>query len=160
MAKFHQLPLSIYRMIKRPPQMAYALGLGPVIGRLVLLLTTIGRVTGSPRITPLQYEKIDDVYYVGAARGRKSDWVKNILADPHVEIRVKSQHFHGYAKIITDPSRIADYLAYRLKKHPRMVGAMLKADGIPAEPNRIQLEEYAGRIVLVAIRPAEKHLAT
>jgi hypothetical protein len=86
--------------------------------------------------------------------------VKNILADPQVEIRVKSQQFHGYAELITESSRIADYLAYRLKKHPRMVGAMLKADGISAEPNRTQLEEYAGQIVLVAIQPTERQLAT
>jgi len=153
MANFNQLSNTIYRWIKRPPQIAYALGLGPLIGRLVLLLTTTGRVTGKPRITPLQYEKLGDVYYVGAARGMKSDWVKNILADPHVHIRVKSRYFPGIAEVITTPSEIADYLEIRLKNHPRMVGAMLKVDGNPPKPNRRQLEEYATKIVLVAIRP-------
>jgi len=153
MAKFHQLHTTIYRLIKYPPQIAYALGLGPVIGRLVLILTTTGRVTGKPRVTPLQYEKIGEEIYVGAARGLKSDWVKNILADPHVKIQVKSRQFHGVAEVIANPSEIADYLEIRLKNHPRMVGAMLKADGIPSKPNRTQLEEYASQIVLVAIRP-------
>lgn len=153
MAKFHQLPVTIYRWIKHPPQIAYALGLGPVIGRLVLLLTTTGRVTGYPRVTPLQYEKIGDVIYVGAARGLKSDWVKNILADPHVKIRVKSRQFDGVAEVTTNPSKIADYLEIRLKNHPRMVGAMLKTSGIPSKPNRTQLEDYAAKIVLVAVRP-------
>ena len=153
MAKFHQLPVTIYRMIKRPPQAAYALGLGPVIGCLILLLTTTGRVTGLPRVTPLQYEEIDDVIYVGAARGLKSDWVRNILADPHVKIRVKSRQFCGIAEVITDPIKITDYLEIRMKNHPRMVGAMLKAGGIPSKPSRTQLEDYAGKIVLVAIRP-------
>jgi deazaflavin-dependent oxidoreductase (nitroreductase family) len=153
MAKFHQLPTKIYRLIKHPPQIAYALGLGPVIGGLILLLTTKGRVTGNPRVTPLQYEKIGDVYYVGATRGIRSDWVKNILKDPRVKIRVKSQKINGNADVITDPSKIADYLEFRLEKHPRMMGAMLKADGIPSAPNRAQLEEYADQVVLVAIRP-------
>jgi deazaflavin-dependent oxidoreductase (nitroreductase family) len=153
MPKFHQLSKTIFRIIKRPPQVAYALGLGPIIGRLVLLLTTTGRVTGKPRVTPLQYEWEGDVIYVGAARGLKSDWVRNILANPQVGIRVKSCRFQGTAEIITDSTKIADYLEMRLKNHPRIVAAMLKTDGIPPKPTRTQLETYAAQIVLVAIHP-------
>jgi len=42
----------------------YRAGLGPVIGRVVLLLTTTGRRSGLPRVTPLQYEQIDGAIYV------------------------------------------------------------------------------------------------
>lgn len=153
MAKFHQLPKGVFRLIKKPPQLAYALGLGPLIGRLVLLLTTTGRVTGIPRVTPLQYEQVDGVFYVGAALGLKSDWVKNILADPKVEIRVKQSRFLGRAEVVTDPSRIADFLEIRLRNHPRMVGAMLKAEGIPSNPTRAQLVDYCSQTALVCIYP-------
>jgi len=47
-----QLPTPPNRLMKA----LYAVGLGPVVGRLVLLLTTTGRKTGLPRVTPLQYE--------------------------------------------------------------------------------------------------------
>lgn len=47
----------------------YALGLGPLIGQIVLLLTTTGRKSGKYRVTPLQYEEIDGIYYLGASRG-------------------------------------------------------------------------------------------
>jgi deazaflavin-dependent oxidoreductase (nitroreductase family) len=154
MAKFHQLPKTIFRIIKRPPQVAYALGLGPLIGRLILLLTTTGRVTGKPRVTPLQYEIDGGVMFVGAARGLKSDWVRNILVNPLVEVRVRSRRFQGTAEVITDSTKIADYLEMRLKNHPRMVAAMLKADGIPSKPTRVQLEDYAAQIALVAIHPS------
>jgi deazaflavin-dependent oxidoreductase (nitroreductase family) len=154
MAKFHQLPKTIFRIIKRPPQLAYALGLGPLIGHLILLLTTTGRVTGKPRVTPLQYENDGNVILVGASRGLKSDWVRNILANPLVEVRVRSHRFQGTAEVITDPIKIADYLEMRLKNHPRMVAAMLKADGIPPKPTRVQLEHYAAQITLVAIQPS------
>jgi deazaflavin-dependent oxidoreductase (nitroreductase family) len=153
MAKFHQLPTKVFRLIKKPPQLAYALGLGPLIGRLILLLTTTGRVTGVPRVTPLQYEQVDGVYYVGSSRGLKADWVKNIQADPKVEIRVKNQHFRGRAEVVTEPSRVAAFLEIRLGNHPRMVGAMLKADGIPSNPTRVQLEAYGAQIILVCIYP-------
>jgi deazaflavin-dependent oxidoreductase (nitroreductase family) len=153
MAKFHQLPKTIFRLIKKPPQLAYALGMGPLIGRLILLLTTTGRVTGLPRVTPLQYEQVEGVFYVGAARGLKSDWVKNILADPQVKIQVKQRRLSGRAEVVADPDRIADFLELRLRNHPRMIGAMLKTDGLPAKPTRAQLEEYSAQAVLVCIYP-------
>ena len=153
MPKFHQLPKPIFRLIKFPPQIAYALGLGPLIGRLVLLLTTTGRVSGLPRVTPLQYEKVDDIFFVGAARGLKSDWVQNILVNPQVEVRVKSDHLKGIAEVITTPEKIVDFLEIRLENHPRMVAAMLKTNGISHEPTRDELLRYAKDTALVAIHP-------
>jgi deazaflavin-dependent oxidoreductase (nitroreductase family) len=155
MVKFNQLPSAVYRMIKHPPKIAYALGLGPLIGRWILLLTTTGRKTGKPRATPLQYEIIGDKFHIGSARGVRSDWVKNILSNPQVKIRVKSCQFNGIAEVKRCPSEIADYLEFRLSKHPRLVGAILKTDGLPSKPNRKQLEAYAQQIVLVTVRPLE-----
>ena len=143
------------RLSKFPPQMIYRLGLGPVYGRLVLLLTTTGRKSGLPRVTPLQYEEADGLFYVASARGQQADWFRNIVANPHVEVRVKTRHFHGLAQPITDPTTIADFLELRLQRHPRMIGTMFQAQGLPAQPNRVQLEQYAAKRALVAIRPDE-----
>ena len=141
------------RSIKLPPQMLYALGLGPTYGRLVLLLTTIGRKSGLPRVTPLQYEEVDGVFYVASARGQQADWFLNIVANPQVEVRVKARHFHGVAEPMTDPISMADFLELRLQRHPRMLGTMFRVQGLPARPKRTQLEQYATRRTLVAIRP-------
>ena len=142
---------------RRPPnsmmKKLYALGLGPLIGRVVLLLTTTGRKTKLRRVTPLQYEQIDGDFYVAAGSGPSSDWFRNIVADPCVEVAVKSRRFQGHAEPITDPKRIADFLEYRLKRHPRMVGLILRTDGLPARPSRVELEEYATRLALVIIHP-------
>jgi deazaflavin-dependent oxidoreductase (nitroreductase family) len=115
-------------------------------------LTTIGRKSGLPRVTPLQYEEVDGVIYVAAARGQKADWFRNIVANPHVEVRVRNKHFHGLAEPITDPARIADFLELRLERHPRMIGAMFRAQGLPTQPNRTQLEQYAANRAMVVIR--------
>jgi deazaflavin-dependent oxidoreductase (nitroreductase family) len=141
----------------RPPnhvmRTLYAIGLGPLVGRLVLLLTTTGRKTGLPRVTPLQYEEIDGAIYLGSSRGQKADWFRNTLANPHVEVRVKSRRFRGIAETVTDPQRIADFLELRLKRHPKMIGAILKREGLPAQPDRAQLEAYAAKLAMVVIRP-------
>jgi len=134
----------------------YAIGLGRLIGRLVLLLTTTGRKTGLPRVTPLQYEEIDGAIYVGSSRGQKADWFRNILANPHVEVRVKSRRLRGVAETVTDPLRIADFLELRLRRHPKMIGTILQQEGLPAQPDRAQLEAYAAKLAMVVIRPEEE----
>jgi deazaflavin-dependent oxidoreductase (nitroreductase family) len=133
----------------------YDLGLGPLVGRFILLLTTTGRKSGLPRTTPLQYEKIDGAYYVGSARGAQADWFRNLVANPRVEVRVKSLRLCGQAEAVTAPDRIADFLEFRLHRHPRMVGMILKRDGLPARPTRADLEAYAQKLAMVIIHVDE-----
>lgn len=150
---FRRLPRFVYRMLKLPPQFAYAVGLGPLIGRLVLLLTTTGRKSGKRRVTPLQYEWKEGRVYIGAARGQEADWFRNVLANPRVEVRVAAQRFPGLAEAITDPVSIADFLELRLHNHPRMVGSMMKAEGLSSSPSRAELEAAASHLALVVITP-------
>ncbi len=131
----------------------FAVGLGPIVGRIILLLTTTGRKSGKKRITPVQYEEIDGTLYIGSARGPHADWVRNIAANPYVEVQLKNHHFCGEGELITDPIRIADYLQTRLERHPHMVGAMMKMHNLPPKPSRSQLEELGKTLVVVAIRP-------
>jgi deazaflavin-dependent oxidoreductase (nitroreductase family) len=146
-------PKFFWRSIRFPPRLLYALGLGPLYGRLVLLLTTTGRKSGRTHVTPLQYEEVEGVFYVAAARGQKADWFRNIVANPNVEVQVKSRRLRGLAEPITDPERIVDFLELRLRLHPRMMKAMFRCAGLPAEPTRDQLEQYAKKRALVVIRP-------
>lgn len=142
----------LWRLMKIPPMVLYAIGLGPVIGRAVLLLTTIGRVSGLPRVTPLQYEEMDGVIYIGSARGQKADWLRNILVNATVGIRVGSRQFNGQADVITDPMQIADFLELRLSRRPKMMGALLRLEGLPKNPSRAQLVELAANRAMVVIR--------
>lgn len=153
MAGFNQTPKFILRLIHLPPRIVYAIGLGTLIGDVILLLTTTGRKSGKPRVTPLQYEEIDGKIYLGAALGQKADWFRNIQANPKVEVHVKSQYYSGLAETITDTKQIADFLEVRLRRHPRMVGSMLRAEGIKMPPERRDIERYSTQLTLVAIKP-------
>jgi deazaflavin-dependent oxidoreductase (nitroreductase family) len=127
--------------------------LAPLIGRLILLLTTTGRKSGLPRITPLQYEEVDGCYYIGSARGTKADWFRNILANPQVEVQVKGRRFSSTAEPITDTTRITDFLLLRLRRHPLMVRLILASEGLPFQPDREELAAYAARLAMVILRP-------
>jgi deazaflavin-dependent oxidoreductase (nitroreductase family) len=151
-----RLTKAFWRFAQRKPrvifQTAFAHGQGP---DFVLLLTTTGRKSGLPRVTPLQYEEVDGLFYVAAARGQQADWFRNIQANPAVEVRLKDRQFRGLGQPVTDPARIADFLQVRFQRHPFMLGAMFLAQGWSPRPNRAQLEQYATHRAMVIIRPDE-----
>ncbi len=132
-----------------------------IIGRgrgprnVVLLLTTIGRKSGQPRVTPLQYEEDQGVIYVAAARGPQADWFRNIQANPRVKVQIMDRVFDGLAEPIVDPARIADFLLLRLTHHPILMRIMLATEG-QWRCQRADLEHFAATKALVAIRPAAK----
>ena len=142
--------------IQKVHRLLYAVGLGPIIGKIILLLTTTGRKSGQKRVTPLQYEEIDGNFFLGSARGTHSDWYRNVVADGRVEVRVKNRRFTGMAEPVTDPVRIADFLEVRLRRHQRMMGLLMeKAHGLPRRPSREQLETLAASEAMVVITPTE-----
>lgn len=104
-------------------------------------------------MTPLQYEELEGKIYVTAAFGLKADWVQNILANPCVGVRVGVRRFQGFAQVITDPERIADLLELRLRRHPRMIAAILRSEGLPPKPRREDLVAYAAKLAMVEIIP-------
>jgi deazaflavin-dependent oxidoreductase (nitroreductase family) len=151
-----RLPRFLWRILQVGPRLAYALGLGPIAGSFVLLLTTRGRKTGLPRTTPLVYERLGDEYHVASARGPMADWYRNIQSDPRVEVRVGRRRFRGLGEAVTDAVRIADFLERQMARSPRLFGAILRAEGIPPGERRENLIRLAERRPMVVIRPSSE----
>jgi deazaflavin-dependent oxidoreductase (nitroreductase family) len=144
---YHSLKALNRRMVAN-----YLRGIGPT--RIVLLLTTTGRKTGQPRITPLQFEELDGVIYIASARGREADWFKNIQANPQVHIQMQTRKFDATAEPVTDPLRIADFLDIRLKHHPIMVRLIMHLmDGLPLRFTRADLERISSKKAMVILHP-------
>jgi len=157
MVNQHKPAGSIWRWMRRLNERItgnYHRGVGPA--KVVLLLTTTGRKTGLSRITPLQYEEQDGVYYMGSARGVQADWFRNIQACSKVKLQIEDKRFSGRAEAITDPVRIADFFELRLKRHPFMIGGLLRLEGLPWNYSRADLERFAEKKALVAIYPLEQ----
>lgn len=130
----------------------YKRGVGPT--RVVMLLTTTGRKSGLPRQTPLQYEKVNDDYYIASARGSDADWFKNIVADPKVHVQIRDREFDAIAEPVTDPVRIADFIELRLHRHPIMIRLIMHLfDGLPLQFSRADLEEFCKEKAMVILQP-------
>jgi deazaflavin-dependent oxidoreductase (nitroreductase family) len=128
----------------------YKRGFGPT--RVVMLLTTVGRKSGLPRVTPLQYEEVDGEYYIASARGRDADWFKNLCANPKVHVQIRDLEFDAVAEPVTDPVRIADFIELRLRRHPFMIRLIMWLfDGLPLRFSRIDLEGFCQEKAMVVL---------
>lgn len=145
----------LWRLFNLGPRLAYAIGLGPIVGRFVLLLTTRGRKSGRLRVTPLVYEQQGDTIIVASARGPSADWLRNIQADPRVRVRAAGREFQGTAEVVTDADRIADYLQRQFDRNPRAFAWILRAEGIPTPPSRVDLIRLAPKRPMVVLRRVE-----
>lgn len=135
----------------------YKHGFGPT--RVVMLLTTIGRKSGLPRGTPLQYEEVDGDYYIASARGADADWFKNIVANPNVHVQIRNREFDATAEPVTDPSRIADFIELRLQRHPIMIRLIMHLfDGLPLRFTRSDLEKFCQEKAMVVLCPIKEKL--
>jgi deazaflavin-dependent oxidoreductase (nitroreductase family) len=148
-------PRIFWRLIRIGPRVAYALGLGPLIGRFVLLLTTYGRRTGRPRVTPLVYERLADTYRVASARGPSADWLRNVKANPNVVIQVGRSRFDALAEVTDDAEQIADCIERQTVRNPRVFGIILRSEGLPSAPGRADLVRWAPKRPMVIIRPID-----
>lgn len=129
----------------------YKRGFGPA--RVVMLLTTIGRRSGLPRVTPLQYEQVDGDYYIASARGPEADWFKNIRVNPKVRVQIRDREFDAVAEPVTDPVRIADFIELRLRRHPVMIRLIMHLfDGLPLRFTRADLERFCREKAMVVLR--------
>ena len=63
------------------------------------LLETIGRKSGTPRHTPVGNGLSGDTFWIVAEHGRHSDYVRNIMANPRVRVRVGGTWRSGTAPL-------------------------------------------------------------
>jgi deazaflavin-dependent oxidoreductase (nitroreductase family) len=75
-------------------------------------LTTTGRATGKPREIEIWFGLQDSTIYLLSGGGDRSNWVRNLLADPAVTVRIADQSFRGRARVVDRGDE--DALARRL----------------------------------------------
>lgn len=75
------------KLFFRTPVVLWRMGLGRLLPRNFLVLTTSGRKSGIPRHTMVEHWELDDDYYFTSGWGKNAQWYKNLLADPIVTIQ-------------------------------------------------------------------------
>jgi deazaflavin-dependent oxidoreductase (nitroreductase family) len=84
------------------------LSLTGTVGMPLLLLTTTGRRSGRPRVTPLIYaEDGDGFLVVGSNWGQRDHpaWALNLRATPEAELEIHGRRANVTACLLEDPER-------------------------------------------------------
>jgi deazaflavin-dependent oxidoreductase (nitroreductase family) len=66
------------------------------------LLETTGRKSGEPRRTPVGGSRVGDQFWFVSEFGEKSQYVKNIHANPNVRVRLGGRWHNGTAHLVPD----------------------------------------------------------
>ncbi|MFC8512817.1 nitroreductase/quinone reductase family protein [Streptomyces sp. NPDC057257] len=77
------------------------------------LLETTGRVSGQPRRTPVGGRRVGDAFWLVSEFGDRSQYVRNIKADPRVRVRIRGRWYAGTAHLLPDDDPIARLRALR-----------------------------------------------
>jgi deazaflavin-dependent oxidoreductase (nitroreductase family) len=87
------------RIIDRVMRAGVRVGIGR---RGTALLETRGRRSGQPRTTPVTNGLDDARFWVVTEHGLRSDYVRNLLGDPHVRVNVDGRWRSGVAHLVAE----------------------------------------------------------
>jgi deazaflavin-dependent oxidoreductase (nitroreductase family) len=77
--------------------------LASLAGESYCYLTTTGRVSGEPREIEIWFGLEGSTLYMLSGGRDRSDWVKNLLKEPRVSVRIADRTFDGRARVVSDP---------------------------------------------------------
>lgn len=92
---------TLNRILFKTPLIWWRSGLGPMLGRKMLVLTTWGRKSSLPRHSMLSYTTVGGIHYVIAGWGARSDWAKNITTNPRVTVQTDRDTYTTTARRVT-----------------------------------------------------------
>jgi deazaflavin-dependent oxidoreductase (nitroreductase family) len=150
-------PSGISRLLYRSPIWLYKLHLGWLMGKRFLMITHTGRVSGLPRHVVLEvvkYEPSSESYYIAAGWGEKSDWVKNIQADPHVHIQVGRQSMDSVAVQLTQDESEVVILDYA-QRHPSAMKSLAGFMGYQMDGTEADFRELGRQLLMFALKPRQ-----
>ena len=123
----------------KTPLYLWRMGLGWMLPRQVLVLTTTGRKSGLPRHTMVEYSKIGSTLYIASGWGQRPQWVKNIEADPVVTIEsINEGEATGTMRRVTGEAEFSEM--WEPMRHSPVWETWLQSWGI--EPN---LQDYLAK---------------
>jgi deazaflavin-dependent oxidoreductase (nitroreductase family) len=116
---------------------AFQRRLNPIMRRLPtqIVLETTGRTSGLPRRTPVGGRRVGDSFWLVSEFGERSQYVRNIKADPRVRVRLRGRWHTGTAHLLPDDDPVA-----RLRSLPRMNSMAVRTIGAGLLTVRVELD--------------------
>ncbi len=109
----------------------YRINLLPLfgIGKLFVLLYTIGKKSGKTRYNPLEYRIYNDKLLLFSSRGIKSDWFRNLKANPDkVILKIGFKKYHVLPRIVDSIDKKYDIIKWYCTTYPKTAKTLFGYD--------------------------------
>lgn len=148
-------PHGFFRWLVRAPVWLYRLGLGALLeGAHIMVLTTVGRTSGLPRHTAIEYRVHGSKTYLLSAWGERPHWYKNLLANPVVGVAQGDRRFPAHATVVCDSSEAARVLYLFRKRAPAIYDAVLARLSSEETVTARTVPAITSHFVIVRLDPA------
>lgn len=145
-------PQGLLRLLFKTPILLYRLGLGVLVGRLFMVLTTIGRKSGLPRRTAIEFHEFEGKPTVMSGWGTKTDWYRNLQAYPLATVQTWRGARSVRARRITSEEELRRAFAWA-QTNPTM-RRMMKLAGFQMGPEQFIAEK--DRFTVVTFEPTDE----
>jgi deazaflavin-dependent oxidoreductase (nitroreductase family) len=141
----------IEKFIYKIPIFAWRLGLGPILGKYILIFTHIGRKTGEPRRTAVEFHTINGMKYIPCTFGVKSQWYRNLLANPRVTIQSADGTEQMIAIRVTENEELISVIDTITERNPSMMKWYL--DSLNIQHNRKDILAHKQELIFLRFDP-------
>ena len=148
-------PQGWQRFLFRLPLWFYRNHLGWLLGERFLLINHVGRSSGRPYQTVVEvvdHDRQDDVYTVASGWGKKSDWYKNLRAQPQTTIQVGSRCLPVTALFLSAEEGSEVMVRYA-QAHPILAPRLAQIMGYKVDGSEAGYRALGQAIRFVAFRP-------
>jgi len=139
------------RLLHKAPVLLWRLGLGRLVGRPLMLLTTTGRTSGRPRHTPLAAHRMGGRTYAWCPYGGRGHWYRNLTANPVVTVQTAEGARSARAVRIDDDAEVADLYGLLKGFDAALLHRYLESEGIADSVSDVVANK--GRLHLVRLAP-------
>ena len=136
------------------PVHLWRLGLAPVIGHHMMLISHTGRKSGKTRRTMVEYFKMNGKKYVTSGFGSRSQWYQNIVADPRVTIQTADGVEHMIATRVSDGETLLSLLDCVKRREEQLWKLYL--DTIEVQPTREDILAKKDRFYWLTFEPTDE----
>ena len=139
-------------MFKAPLQL-WRLGLGPLLGHHLLILTHKGRKSGRIYHTMVEFHRLNGNIYVPCAFGPQSDWYQNINSHPLVTVQTSKGSESMSATRVTDDQEMLDVFKLFQQRDPPLTNLYLRT--LDIEPIPADVLENKDKIYWIRLKRAD-----
>ena len=156
---FRQKPSGLFKFLVKAPTYLLRWKLGFLFGDRFLLLTHVGRTSGTTYHTALEVVRHDDStgeYIVCSGTGPNADWYRNISAQPAVSIQVRNDVWTPEQRMLS-PEEAATVFAGYEAAHPKTAQRLLASMGQSYDGTDADRVRMMGDIPMVAFRRSDSN---